>query len=272
MFDVKNRLPDRILAHLNTKSKKPLTHEDIVVSYPLTQSENGDTLVWIKGRKERNFVGNIPVRFKRQALSDLFFGISASVNLDKVFSTDQVLPLLRQQYGIELTADDIVVESVDLSDEKIVVLAASEKSYNYYGKVTIGHREVLSDLFDDAQVELELDIPTPTLNAATYSWPFAFTSLEFVEEINEANFGDHLELLSIALSEETKDDWVFTNKLEDFNVEAATFVSNGPVEPGLERPETHVLKFRVSEEYCRNMTGVIHMFYIPIDGIAATEE
>lgn len=268
MFNDNNRLPDGILVRLNANAKKTITHEDIVVSAPINTSPTGGTTVWIKGRKSSNFIGTVPINYHRLLLSDMFYGIDITLNLNQVFNTDQVLPLLRQAYGIELTDTDIVISPVDFTEVKEVTLVASDSSYLYCGSITIRHSEPLESLFDINQIELDLDSSTDTnTNAMAYSWQYSFTSLSFVETINESNFVDHLDLLSIALSEETKDTWVFADELSDFNVQGATFTYNGPIATDLERPQTHVLKMRLSKEYCQNLSGEIHMFYIPVKDI-----
>jgi hypothetical protein len=104
-----------LLEAINVQNGTSLTWDQIAAGYPekiSTPLAPRDTRVLIYGLNSGGYKGNVTIEYDRIDFAVLFRNVIPVVVTNPVAKLSDLLPFLNKKYGLSLTADDIVDQSV----------------------------------------------------------------------------------------------------------------------------------------------------------------
>lgn len=137
--DFKFTSQELVLAMVNAANslRLDLNRVEFVDPVPTTGSHN--TQATMRAKAGGGFEGSFPIKYNRLDFNVLFSAYPVILDPDNYDTSDQLLPIINEGYGLKLEASDIVVESVNIVNDKYV-LKANSQSIAWFGQTDVVFR------------------------------------------------------------------------------------------------------------------------------------
>lgn len=157
----------------NGLTANPLTLNEIGLGLPVPSVANDasfNTYCTVYGLLGRGYYGSVQLKYRRYELGKMFLGLTPMLidpNLVPVKLSD-LLPLFNDQYGVALTADDIVDRVLPANTKDILTdLVAKDSNWAWLGSIKVRFAQTLPFLSDEIVPQTEIDAIKPVLGYTT---------------------------------------------------------------------------------------------------------
>lgn len=147
----------------------PLTLNEIGLGLPIPSVANDasfNTYCTIYGLIGRGYYGSVQLKYRRYELDKMFLGLTPTL-IDPDLTPKKLsdlLPLFNDQYGVALTAKDIVEQSFPAGTTDILVdMVAADSNWAWQGSLTLRFAQKLLFLSDLVPLNTQLDTIKPVL-------------------------------------------------------------------------------------------------------------
>lgn len=267
---------------VNQDNSLALTDKDVIFGTVLDTEDRSTTR--IKAAPGSGYRGGVTLRYRRLKLGTLFGFFQPKVLVpDSTEPTPQLLlALLKDQYGVDIALDDMVVLRKTIPEGDFYVVEAKNTSMVYSDSVevllTFNQLEISTVIDPDSLSYVYPTVQDPELAAKidglVYSggWYVPEAKIELGKFV-AGNFADkNLAWLVQTLS---GDDWAFEkSELRSYNLAGALVDYNDPVS-GVsliddlvvsllcpqEESDRNVLVLKLDETLCDNFVGLMTIYY-----------
>lgn len=141
---------DLLIDLINTDNSLSLKKSDLTIGAPANNTDsthNRNTIVKLTAKDSAAFEGSANVYYNRVAIASVLKAAMSYEVAASGVTTSTLLPLINKQFSVDLTEDDVVVESIDTSTlPKTYTLKAAANSYAFTGTVDISLTAEKGDL------------------------------------------------------------------------------------------------------------------------------
>lgn len=137
--DFKFTSQELVLAMVNAANSLRLDLNRVEFVDPVPTSGTHNTQATMRAKAGGGFEGSFPIKYNRLDFNVLFSAYPIILDPEEYVTSDQLLPIINEDYGLKLQADDIVIESVSIVNDKYV-LKASANSIAWFGQTEVSFR------------------------------------------------------------------------------------------------------------------------------------
>ncbi len=137
--DFKFTSQELVLAMVNAANSLRLDLNRVEFVDPVPTSGTHNTQATMRAKAGGGFEGSFPIKYNRLDFNVLFSAYPVTLDPEVYTSSDQLLPLINEDYGLNLQPEDIVIESVNVVNDKYV-LKASASSIAWFGQTDVTFR------------------------------------------------------------------------------------------------------------------------------------
>lgn len=257
-----------------------------------------NTELLIKARKNSGYVGEQTVDYNRLEGVPLFRNVTAYLDVHTPATSADLLDTLNKQYGLKLTADDIVPADIPADTNPIVTdpdapdpvpvdhtITFDPKCLAYTGTipVKIGPRPQVGERLSLVITQTELDglvypdgTSTTKGQAYIYSYGVDCTAIADFLKIKAVGIVADDGAFATELNKVVPELWVADEDAADYNLKGSSVVYVGPtvnkvddgtgtmVDTPVEGANTeynNVLTLKLDESLCSNFTGTLFLHY-----------
>lgn len=256
-----------------------------------------NTMMTIKARKNSGFVGDQGVTYNRLNGTALFLNVTAYLDVKEPGTSTDLLGTLNEQYGLKITADDIVATPIDAGTNAPVTspedpdpvpvdhfITFKETCPAYIGgiSVKIGARpqvgERLSLVITNTQLDGLVYPDTPVEDkgqAYIYSYGIDCSAIAAFLDKQATGVMSEDTAFAVELNKVVPELWVSDEGSKDYNLKGANVLYVGstaddgtatgdeakkPVE-GANTAYNKVMLLKLDDAHCSNFTGIMFLHY-----------
>ena len=178
----------------NGLTSNPLTLNEIGMGLPVASSANDasfNTYCTVYGLYGHGYHGNVTVKYRRYELEKMFLGLTPILvdpNLTPTKISD-LLPKFNEQYGVALTANDIVDATLPAgTTDTIATITAKDSNWAWLGSLQVRFAQQLPWIDVELPPETNINAINPTITYTTkpraeyvtygYDWTDASATLK----------------------------------------------------------------------------------------------
>ncbi|ANZ48171.1 virion structural protein [Erwinia phage vB_EamM_Asesino] len=285
-----------VLDFINEKnSGANLDLSKIILGTPVenTGDDKADrnTAMDVKARKNSGYIGDQGVTYNRLDGEKLFLNVTAYIDVKTPKTTTDLLPKLNEQYGLKLTADDIVPAAIPDNTNPPVTnpedpdpapvdheIVFKDDCYAFLGKipVKIGAKpqvgERLSLVITQTQLDGLVYPDTPVEDkgqAYIYSYGVDCSAIGQFLDVQATGVMANDTAFAVELNKVVPELWVAEDASKDYNLKGANVTYVGltaddgtgkPVE-GANTAYNKVMLLELDDTKCSNFTGTMFLHF-----------